>query len=112
MDSKAKTDIPEGLDVIPAVPGTFVGGHDVQGTDGKERTDRPGEILGTPALTDKQETRLRTGREREMAKAAYVTAEVDRANREELPKLGGDVDDGWAPGDKVAGIKTIAPGGK
>lgn len=96
-------DMPAGLDVVPAVPGTFVGGHDVQGTDGTTRTDRPGEILGTPALTDAQESRNTTNRERETARADFVTAEVDRANREDLPKLGGDAaDDGWKAEGRTA----------
>lgn len=89
-------DMPAGLDVVPSVPGTFVGGHDIQGTDGKTRTDRPGEILGTVALTDTQEKKIKTNAARESERADFVTSEVDRANREDLPKLGGDADDdGW-----------------
>lgn len=88
---EGNTDVPAGLDVVPSVPGTYVGGHDLQGTDGKVRTDRPGEILGTPVPSASRTE----ARAHEMAKADYVTSEVDRANREELPRLGGTVDDGW-----------------
>lgn len=99
------TDIPAGLDVVPSVPGTYIGGHDLQGADGEERTDRPGEILGTP-IPD--ETRS-ASRAKEGARHDYVTSEVDRANREELPKLGGTVDSGWEPGDsKGSKAKTAA----
>jgi hypothetical protein len=96
--AKAKTvadtvDPPEGLDVIPTVPGTYVGGHDVQGTDGKPRTDRPGEILGTAVADD---TRA-ASRDAETAKHDYVREAVDRNNREVLPLLGGPVQDDWQP---------------
>jgi len=38
-----------------------------------------------------------------------VTSEIDRANREELPLLGGTADDGWEPGDsKGSKAKTAA----
>lgn len=89
-----ETDVPAGLDVVPMEPGTIIGSRDVQGTDGTTRTDRPGEILGTP-IPDMNRT---DGRAHEKAKTDYVTAEVDRANREELPRLGGTIDDGWEPG--------------
>lgn len=92
-----ETDIPAGLDVVPSVPGTFVGGHDMQGADGKTRTDRPGEILGTAA--DADATDANAARAKEKAKHDYVRSEVDRANREELPKLGGAVEDSWEAGD-------------
>lgn len=95
------TDMPAGLDVIPTVPGTHVGGHDVQGTDGKTRTDRPGDILGTPAENDADKDRREDNRARETAKHDYVRAAVDRTNREILPTLGGPIDDGWEP-DKAA----------
>lgn len=94
-------DVPAGLDVIPAVPGTFVGGHDVQGADGKTRTDRPGEILGT-AIADESRAE---GREKEAAKHDYVQEAVDRNNREVLPKLGGVQDDGWEPDGKKAVVE-------
>lgn len=87
------TEVPAGLDVVPTVPGTYVGAHDLQGADGEERTDRPGEILGTP-IPDASRADARA---REQARGDYVTAEVDRANREELPKLGGPVADTWEP---------------
>ena len=92
-DAASVTDTPAGLDVAVTQPGTIVGSHDLQGTDGTERTDRPGEILGTPILDN--EKRAKETREREKQRADYATSEVDRANREELPKLGGPIDDGW-----------------
>lgn len=90
-----ETDVPSGLDVVPMEPGTIVGSRDQQGTDGTTRTDRPGEILGTPVATDARTD----ARRREAQRSDYITSEVDRANREELPRLGGTVDDGWQPGD-------------
>lgn len=108
------TDVPEGLDVIPTVPGTIVGGHDVQGADGKERTDRPDAILGTPA----SETTVhdRTARETTLAQTDFVTAEVDRNNREVLPLLGGPNAEtlGWTPEEGgvpefIANARTISP---
>jgi hypothetical protein len=90
------TDVPAGLDVVPAVPGTYIGGHDVQGADGKKRTDRPGDILGTPV--DEPTKHDKSARETELARTDFVTAEVDRTNREVLPLLGGPVDaGGWEP---------------
>jgi hypothetical protein len=110
--AKAKTvaetvDLPEGLDVIPTVPGTYVGGHDVQGADGTARTDRPGEILGTAVADDSRAA----PRDKEQAKHDYVREAVDRNNREVLPLLGGAVEDGWEPDGKAkvelpAGIKA------
>lgn len=111
------TDVPEGLEVVPAVPGTYVGGHDIQGADGTERTDRPGEILGTavddPTLHDQ------SARETELAKTDFVTAEVDRNNREVLPLLGGpNTDRGqWEPEkggvpEFIQNAKTITPKAK
>lgn len=79
-----------GLDIAGApVPGTFMGAHDLQGTDGEKRTDRPGELLGT-AVTDKESGDIRD-RARKLAAAGEkaMTEAVDKANREELPKLGG-----------------------
>ena len=91
-------DVPKGLDVIPTVPGTIVGAHDVQGVDGETRTDRPGEILGTPAETPENVKRRETAADIETARADHVREEVDRANREELPKLGGDAPaENWEP---------------
>lgn len=92
------TDVPAGLDMTITQPGTIVGGHDLQGTDGTTRTDRPGEILGTPVVSAASAGRLNAGRAQQTAKTDHITAEVDRANREELPKLGGPVDDGWTKG--------------
>jgi hypothetical protein len=102
---EGNTDVPAGLDVVPSVPGTYVGGHDMQGADGTVRTDRPGEILGSPIPKES-----RTGaRAKDTERADYVTSEIDRANREELPLLGGTVDDGWVAGDsKGSKAKTAA----
>lgn len=118
-DSKAKTvadvtDVPAGLDVIPTVPGTFVGGHDVQGTDGKERTDRPGDILGTPV--DEPTAHDTRARKQTEDQTDFVTKEVDRNNREVLPLLGGPNAEalGWEPEEGgvpefIAGARTIKP---
>jgi len=100
--ARAKTvaetvDVPEGLDIIPTVPGTFVGGHDVQGADGKARTDRPGAILGTPVINESMNDHIMAARDKETAKHDYVREAVDRNNREVLPKLGGAIDDPWEP---------------
>jgi hypothetical protein len=92
-DAADVTETPEGLDVVVTVPGTIVGSHDLQGTDGEERTDRPGEILGTPVDVEERTA----ARERENARGDFVRDEVDRANREELPKLGGSAADDWEP---------------
>jgi hypothetical protein len=89
------TEVPAGLDVVPTVPGTYIGSHDLQGADGETRTDRPGEILGTP-IPDEGRSGARA---KEGAKHDYVRSEVDRANREELPKLGGDIEDTWKAGN-------------
>jgi hypothetical protein len=102
----SETDVPAGLDVVPMEPGTIVGSRDQQGTDGTTRTDRPGELLGTP-IPDEN---LSKNQSKEDAKHDYVRAEVDRANREELPRLGGTVDDGWEPGNsKGAKVTEAAP---
>lgn len=102
---EGNTDVPAGLDVVPSVPGTYVGGHDMQGADGTVRTDRPGEILGSTIPKE-----YRTGaRAKDAERSDYVTSEIDRANREELPLLGGTADDGWEPGDsKGSKAKTAA----
>lgn len=94
----SETDVPKGLDVVPVEPGTIVGARDLQGTDGTTRTDRPGELLGTPIEDDSHAP----GRATETAKHDFVRSEVDRANREELPKLGGVTADTWEPGDSKA----------
>lgn len=96
-DAADVTDTPEGLDVVVTQPGSIVGSHDLQGTDGETRTDRPGEILGTPVVPAADSARARSTAATETAKADSITAAVDKANREELPRLGGPVDDGWAP---------------
>jgi hypothetical protein len=111
------TEVPKGLDVIPTVPGTIVGGHDVQGADGKPRKDRPGEILGTPAA---KETKFdKDARQATADQTDFVTAEVDRTNRDVLPLLGGpnadllgwEADEGGVP-EFIANARTISPKGK
>jgi hypothetical protein len=111
--AKAKTiaetvDMPEGLDVVPSVPGTYVGGHDVQGADGKPRTDRPGEILGTPATTDETKARSAEARDAETAKHDYIREAVDRNNREVLPLLGGPIKDDWEADGRQAVVEVPA----
>lgn len=81
--------------LVRTVPGTDVGGHDTAGVDGEPRTERSGDILGTP--DPDTAPAVRTARERELARADHVQAEVDRANREDLPKLGGEIEDTWTP---------------
>lgn len=107
-------ELPEGLEVVPAVPGTYVGGHDVQGADGKPRDDRPGEILGT--AVDDPTQHDQTARETATAQTDFVQKEVDRNNREVLPLLGGPNTDalGWAPDEGgvpefIANARTITP---
>jgi hypothetical protein len=108
------TDMPEGLDVVPTVPGTFVGSHDLQGTDGTPRTDRPGAILGTPITDDATRKRREEARKLETDKHDAVREAVDKNNREVLPLLGGNVDDAWEKGEIVveapAGIKVTRDG--
>lgn len=99
-DSKDAADVtstPEGLDVAVTQPGTIVGSHDLQGTDGTTRTDRPGDILGTPVVSSESHARTEANRQLETARTDSVTAAVDRANREELPRLGGPVQTDWEP---------------
>lgn len=104
------TDVPEGLDVVPTVPGTFVGGHDLQGTDGVPRTDRPGEILGTPVTTGDQAKTREEARKHEAEKADAQTEAVDRNNREVLPLLGGKNPDNWEKSDiKVEVPESVRP---
>ena len=111
---EGSVDLPEGLDVIPTVPGTFVGGHDVQGADGEPRTDRPGEILGTPAGESSDHDK--SAREQTLAQSDFMQKEVDRTNREVLPLLGGPNTDalGWEPDEGgvpefIANARTIKP---
>jgi hypothetical protein len=111
--ARAKTvadtvDLPEGLDVIPTVPGTYVGGHDVQGADGKPRTDRPGAILGTPITDDETKARGAEARDKETEKHDYVREAVDRNNREVLPLLGGPVQDDWEADGRQAVVEVPA----
>jgi len=79
-----------------AKQGTVVGSQDAQGTGGSERTERPGDVLGTPDPGAVSAAGIEAARAAEAAKQAYVAAAVDRANREELPRLGGAVVDEWA----------------
>ena len=94
--------------VVRTIPGTDLGGHDTSGVDGKERTERSGEILGTPDPDSSTEKHTADARARTTERTDYVTAEVDRANREELPKLGGNVEDTWEPGDSTGDRSTTA----
>lgn len=79
--------------LVRTVPGTDVGGHDTAGVDGETRTERSGDILGTPNVAPSDNTKK--NREQTLAQTDFVTKEVDRANREDLPRLGGEA----APGD-------------
>jgi hypothetical protein len=79
------------------VPGTDVGGHDSAGTDRQTRTERPGQMLGTPNPDAEAVSRRETAQELEDARSEFVRQEVSRANREDLPKLGGDAVDQWKP---------------
>lgn len=80
--------------VVPAVPGTNVGGHDTSGVDGAKRTERSGELLGTPDVEEGRFTEAH--REQTIEQADFVAKEVDRANREDLPRLGGEtIPDDW-----------------
>jgi hypothetical protein len=76
--------------LIRTVPGTDIGGHDTAGVDGDKRTERPGELLGTPNPSAESVRNTQTHRAAEEARADRVTKAVDKANREELPKLGGE----------------------
>jgi hypothetical protein len=97
----SETDVPAGLDVVPMEPGTIVGGRDLQGADGTPRTDRPGEILGTPVEDDAQ--RRLDAAQRETDRADFQTQEVDWTNRNELPLLGGPNNDDWKPEGHTTG---------
>ena len=82
--------------LVRTVPGTDVGGHDTAGVDGEKRTERPGDLLGTPNVEPSKATI--TAREVAISQADHVAKEVDRANREDLPRLGGDeAPSGWEP---------------
>jgi hypothetical protein len=103
------TDMPEGLDVVPSVPGTFVGGHDLQGVDGTPRTDRPGALLGTP-VTDSEAAKSRAeARQLEEDKADAVREAVDQNNREVLPLLGGKNPDNWKKDITVEVPESVRP---
>ena len=99
--------------LVPTVPGTDVGGHDTAGVDGKKRTERSGDVLGTPDREPDRATQ--TQRELETERADFVTAEVDRANREDLPRLGGpNAPEEWeaekgGPPEFLANARIIAP---
>jgi hypothetical protein len=99
--------------LVPTVPGTDIGGHDTAGVDGEKRTERKGEILGTPNSEPSKGTV--DARKQAVDQADFVTKEVDRANREDLPRLGGDTGpDNWkpiegGPPEFLAGAKVIGP---
>jgi hypothetical protein len=103
------TEVPEGLDVVPTVPGTFVGGHDLQGADGTPRTDRPGEILGTPVTTSEQAKSRAEARALEAERADAQTEAVDKNNREVLPLLGGKNPDNWKKDITVEVPESVRP---
>jgi hypothetical protein len=94
--------------LIRTIPGTDLGGHDTAGVDGKKRTERPGDILGTP--NPDAETRRETEKHRkaEEERSQDIVEAVDKANREELPKLGGQTNPAGVP-ENVAGAKVIKP---
>jgi hypothetical protein len=102
--------------LIRTVPGTDVGGHDTAGVDGEKRTERKGEILGTP--NEKPSEKTTKAREQAVDQADFVTQEVDRANREDLPRLGGDTGpDSWkpikgGPPEFLSGAHVIGPADK
>lgn len=80
--------------LIRTVPGTDVGGHDTAGTDGETRTERPGAILGT--VNQAPDAADVDARNVTQEQSDFITAEVDRANREDLPRLGGNAEaSGW-----------------
>lgn len=99
--------------VVRTVPNTDVGGHDTSGVDGETRTERSGELLGTPdprMITDADHQRKAA--ELVTSRADFVAEEVDRANREDLPRLGGNVElEDWRPekGGSPAGLETTTP---
>jgi len=95
--------------VVPTVPGTDVGGHDTAGVDGEKRTERSGELLGTPDHETPKETAA--ARELEVDRDTFVAKEVDRANREDLPRIGGAAGpSGWKP-EKGGSPEFLAPHG-
>lgn len=99
--------------LVRTVPGTDVGGHDTAGVDGETRTERAGDILGTPNVEPSQATRR--ARDLTNERSDFVTQEVDRANREDLPRLGGDATaEDWkpepgGPPEFLAGARIIQP---
>lgn len=78
--------------VVPVLPGTDVGGHDTAGVDGDKRTERSGELLGTPDTSEIDTDHREEARKLVTDRADFVAEEVDRANREDLPRLGGNVE--------------------
>lgn len=79
------------------VPGTDSGGHDTAGTDGKRRRERKGAILGTPNVDAETVKRRETAQELEDRRSEFMRQEVERANREDLPRLGGTPKSDWKP---------------
>ena len=92
--------------LIRTVPGTDVGGHDTAGTDGETRTERPGAILGTPNSQPGQRTL--DARNIAQNQSDFVTQEVDRANREDLPRLGGEAEAGNWKAEKGGPPSSLA----
>lgn len=90
--AEGDTTASENDQLIRTVPGTDVGGHDTAGVDGETRTERPGDILGTPNVEPSKAAK--DARAITQEQSDFVTREVDRNNREVLPKLGGDADQG------------------
>ena len=91
--------------LIRTVPGTDVGGHDTAGTDGQKRTERAGQILGTPNPDAETARETEKHRKAEEERSLSVVEAVDKANREELPKLGGQTN---VP-ETISGAKVIKP---
>lgn len=99
--------------LVRTIPGTDVGGHDTAGVDGETRTERPGDLLGTPNVEESKTTK--SNRETATEQSDFIAEEVDRANREDLPRLGGeDGPNAWkpikgGPPEFLAGAKIIGP---
>jgi len=99
--------------LVRTVPGTDVGGHDTAGVDGEKRTERPGELLGTPNSEASDNTKK--ARETAVSQADHIAKSVDFTNREVLPRLGGEAaaeeweaDEPGVP-EFLAGAKIIKP---
>jgi hypothetical protein len=93
--------------LVRIIPGTDLGGHDTAGVDGKKRTERSGEILGTPNPDAETKRETEKHREEEEERTRTIVEAVDKANREELPKLGGQTNP--ALPESIGGAKVIKP---